>query len=153
MTTLLTIDPVSFWSRVDQSDATGCWPWLGAVNDSGYGIVRVGGATRRAHRVAHTLAIGPIPDGFQVDHVSARGCRRRDCCNPAHLEAVTPKVNSERSTAGAVNRARMLARTSCVRGHEFTPQNTHVGPQGVRVCRACKRETARRLYVPRGAVA
>ena len=143
---ILAIDPEAFWSRVDQSDTEGCWPWTGAINDSGYGVVRVGTKTPKAHRVAFLLAGGTIPKGYQVDHVRTRGCVRTDCANPSHLEAVTPKVNSERSTAGAVNRARMLARTHCKYGHQFTPENTHVGPQGVRICRACKRATAKRIY-------
>ena len=42
--------------------------------------------------------VGPIPAGFQLDHVKARGCAWTDCCNPAHLEAVPPIVNWERGT-------------------------------------------------------
>jgi hypothetical protein len=29
--------------------------------------------------------------------------------------------------------------THCLRGHEFTPENTYTSPGGVRFCRACKR--------------
>lgn len=49
-----------------------------------------------AHRVAYELAIGPIPEGLTIDHVKARGCTRVDCCNPAHLEAVTYAENQHR---------------------------------------------------------
>lgn len=146
----LAINPSRFWARVDQSDPNGCWPWKGKINDSGYGVT-----TRRAlrvHRVAFILAGGVIPNGYQIDHVKDRGCTRRDCCNPAHLEAVTPKVNSERSTCGEVNRARMLARTHCKRGHEFNQENTHISPIGVRICRACKRDWAKRLYWEKKAI-
>lgn len=145
MKTILAIDPHRFWDRVDQT-IDPCWPWTGAINESGYGIVRVRSKTMRAHRVAFILAGGTIPKGHQIDHVRAAGCTRRDCCNPAHLEAVEPVINSRRSSAGEVNRARMLARTHCKRGHAFDNENTHLSPIGVRICRACKRATAKRIY-------
>lgn len=152
MTHLLAIDPARFWARVDQSDPDGCWPWLGAVSENGYGTVRVGGRTAKAHRVAFVLANNrQIADGMQIDHVRANGCTRRDCCKPAHLEEVTPAENSRRSRAGEVNRAHMLSRTHCVRRHEFTPENTHIAPNGVRICRACKRLMANSLYAARKA--
>lgn len=144
---VLAIDPARFWARVDQTNPSGCWPWLGALNESGYGIVRVGGRTARAHRVAFELSTGRrIAHGMQIDHVRSRGCARRDCCNPGHLEEVTPAENSRRSKAGEVNRALMLSRTHCVRNHEFTPDNTHISPNGTRICRACKRLMAKSLY-------
>lgn len=36
------------------------------------------------------------------------------------------------------------ARTHCVHGHEFTPENTYVTKEGWRNCRACSREKMRR---------
>jgi len=33
--------------------------------------------------------------------------------------------------------------THCLRGHEFTAENTYVSPAGSRRCRTCKREQAR----------
>ena len=34
-------------------------------------------------------------------------------------------------------------KTHCIRGHEFTPENTYTDVRGARICRACKREWAR----------
>lgn len=117
---------------------TGCWLWTGGKSDVGYGQLsdRSTGKKRmaKAHRVSYELTNGPIPDGLVIDHL----CRVRHCINPAHMEPVTIRENTIRGTAGAVNRARMLARTHCAQGHPWTPENTKVTPRQ-RVCRTCKK--------------
>lgn len=81
-----------FWERVERAEE--CWPWTMARQDSGYGRARLPGyPTMPAHRVAYMLANGPIPDGYHIDHL----CRNPPCCNPAHLEAVTPAENHRRT--------------------------------------------------------
>lgn len=122
-----------FWEKVDRSGGPlACWPWLGVVSDNGYGKLN----NRYAHRVAYQLAVGPIPDGLTIDHVKARGCTRRDCCNPAHLEPVTRGENALR---GDSRNARNARKTHCRRGHEFTPENTRISKRGHRECRTCSR--------------
>jgi hypothetical protein len=81
--------------RVDPE--TGCWIWLRAVNNSGYGLTWRGGRPQPAHVWAWEQVNGPVPDGLEIDHVRARGCRYRTCINPDHLEAVTHAVNVQRS--------------------------------------------------------
>jgi len=107
-----------FWSHVDRSAGRSkCWPWLAAVEKkTGYGRVRIGGRLEMAHRAAYTFARGPIPTGLTIDHVKARGCTRRDCVNPAHLEAVTLPENIRRSDAPNIVACR---RGTCCRGHQF----------------------------------
>lgn len=102
-----------------------------------------------AHRAAHELFIGPIPEGFTIDHVRARGCQHRHCVNPAHLEAVTHRENTMRGdTLAAAN----AAKTRCIHDHPFNEKNTYVAPDGKRACRACRRAVDRR-YRERRAVA
>lgn len=76
---------------------SGCLEWTGASNSKGYGCLVLRGVPWLAHRLAHVLFVGPIPEGYEVDHVRDRGCTSITCVLPAHLEAVTPEVNAERA--------------------------------------------------------
>jgi hypothetical protein len=69
-----------------------CLIWPGGCTSDGYGETFVNGRVVYVHRIAYEGAFGPIPDGFEIDHL----CRNRACCNPAHLEAVTRAVNTRR---------------------------------------------------------
>ena len=86
-----------------------------------------------AHRFAYELAYGPIPEGLELDHL----CRNASCVRPTHLEAVTHQVNMVRGKSGPGSK------THCPHDHEYTPENTHVSPDGRRYCRTCQRAHAR----------
>lgn len=62
-----------------------CWLWRGPLDRSGYGKLRVCEAgvarTVSAHRLAWTLAHGPIPEGLLVCH----HCDTPACVRPDHL--------------------------------------------------------------------
>lgn len=129
-----------FRAKVEIRAADECWPWRGWIDDKGYGLISVGGrgAQKRlkAHRVAYELLVAPIPAGLTLDHL----CRNRACANPAHLEPVTSRENTLRGESVS---ARYARRDRCVRGHEFTSENTRITPAGARDCRTCGRERAR----------
>jgi hypothetical protein len=120
-------------------DASGdCWMWLGPTERGGYGMVTFKGRGAIAHRVTYELLVGPIPEGLYLDHL----CRVRACVNPAHLEPVTQAENNRR--AG-------LAKTHCINGHEYTPENTYRRPRGVRECRTCRALASQDAYRRRSA--
>lgn len=87
-----------FMRKVRVDNVTGCWHWLGYVTRlrgrPKYG--QFGDENRkvvRAHRWSFEYHVGPIPSGYEVDHL----CRVPYCVNPEHLEAVTPHENTRRS--------------------------------------------------------
>ena len=69
---------------------TGCWLWSGYLRD-GYGVISIHCVNHSLHRLIFQALKGEIPNGLEVDHI----CRRRACCNPDHLRAVTRKQNAE----------------------------------------------------------
>lgn len=87
--------------RVDEH---GCWLWQRAIDKQGYGRAHdASGKTCFAHNLYWTRAHGAIPEGKVLDHVRARGCQSRACCNPAHLEPVTHAENVRRGRATRLN--------------------------------------------------
>lgn len=125
-----------FLAKVDKSGD--CWLWTAKCNNRGYGMFGLNGRMVTAHRVAHELWVGPIPEGLEIDHL----CAVRSCVNPAHLEAVTHRENLLRGSGFAGVNA---AKTHCPHGHEYSPENTYhnPNPNGGRICRTCKRKRDR----------
>lgn len=116
-----------------------CWIWLGLLDEKGYGRIKIKGLTRRTHIVTYEHVHGARPTGSVIDHL----CRVRHCCNPQHLQAVSPAENNRRGLSPSAQRRRQ---TRCVHGHELTPDNIYSRPDrpGMRECRTCKRLNRKR---------
>lgn len=140
-----------FWSKVNKNgpipahrpDLGPCWPWTAGCFDAGYGAFYVPDLQRNvgAHVWAYIHEVGPIPPGFELDHL----CRNPPCVNPHHLEAVTGRINTLRSENPAAKNA---TKTHCKRGHPLDEANTFVRKNGHRQCRICKNEWKRRARRP-----
>lgn len=120
-----------------------CWLYRGTLRD-GYGRITRDGVAHQAHRLIYEFLVGPIPDGLQLDHL----CRRRACCNPDHVEPVTQQENIAR---GARRPGCELHITTCVRGHELTPDNVAYWDKSrptKRWCKACSRLRGHRAVRP-----
>lgn len=120
---------------------SGCWEWTGYRSDCHYGIYTGGQKTGwpvNAHRLMYMVKVGPIPDGFHIDHL----CRNRGCINPQHLQAVTPRVNTLRGMGPSGMNAR---KTHCPAGHSYA-NAARVDSNGRRVCRVCQNARSRDYF-------
>lgn len=85
------------WSRVDKTGGPdACWPWMGKLNEDGYGKIRGNDSAKSAmpvHRFAYEITCGPIQDGLLACHT----CNNPPCCNPKHIYAGTHKDNAQDS--------------------------------------------------------
>lgn len=107
-----------------------CWLWTGALV-RGYGVYR----NKYVHRLSYERFIGHIPLSMEADHL----CRNKACCNPNHLEIVTPTENKRRAAPYSKNLIWLNKfKTHCKYGHPFNAQNTEILPSGSRKCLMCK---------------
>jgi hypothetical protein len=141
-----------FWDKVNKHgpvperrpDLGRCWIWNGTKGRAGHGQFNVDGRHVSAYRFAWELLVGPIPEGYEPDHL----CRVPPCVKPiadefgpAHLEPVTRQENQLRGEGVGGRNAR---KTHCIHGHPFDEVNTIWRPSGGRDCHQCKREGALR---------
>lgn len=117
---------------------SGCWIWLGSCTPGGYGKSRWMLRDQYIHRITFQFFIGPIQEGLQIDHL----CRVRPCCNPYHLEQMTPFENIMSGIGfGALNKQK----AHCVNGHPYSGINLRTHPNGYRRCKACHVETFKKF--------
>lgn len=70
-----------------------CWFFAGKWEDGkGYKKVKFKGQPYYVHRAMYHLAVEPVSPEHFIDHL----CKNPGCCQPRHLEAVPPIVNTLR---------------------------------------------------------
>lgn len=94
-----------------------CWHWLGRLSEGGYG----------PHRQVYEAEVGEIPQGMMLDH----WCRRRDCCNPMHLEPVKQSTNERRKSWAWRTKLKQ-----CQHGHDLYLHGRRT-PEGGKICLVC----------------
>jgi len=136
-----------FIAKIKLNPENGCWEWQ-STKKVGYGqfYLNKENPRIRAHRFSYEYFTGKkIPYRLVIDHL----CRNRGCVNPEHLEVVSTYENIMRGNSYTAQHA---AKTHCIKGHEFSMQNTYYlkrksrkGKNGrlERICRACKKEKQR----------
>jgi hypothetical protein len=112
----------------------GCLEWTGATTTHGYGHFYIDGTHFYAHRLAWTLAHGPIPAGLLVRHLV---CDNPPCCDPAHLMPGTHADNTADMISKGRGKNQNSAKTHCPAGHEYAGANLYLKKNGHRVCRIC----------------
>lgn len=127
-----------FMSYVMPVPESGCWLWIGAINNKGYGrfsAVTHGKSTRYAHRISFELFNGSIPHGMCALHKCDVAC----CVNPKHLFIGTVTDNNQDMMKkgrykGYYGAARN--RTHCKNGHELVYRTDKT--RGLRrFCKTC----------------
>jgi len=117
--------------------------FLGKRDRKGYGKIGEGGT--RVHRLMWSWWNGrEIPVGMWVLH----HCDNPPCWRPDHLFLGDNQANQQDSSAKGRTRNGNYYKTHCPAGHAY--EETDYGYANGRVCRICKRETARRWYHEHG---
>jgi hypothetical protein len=117
-----------------------CWVWQDNLSNKGYGRY----AGKYVHRLMYGHLIGPLDPAKELHHT----CKNPPCCNPDHLVELT------RAEHQAVTPTNHMNRTSCPKGHPYSPENTRIELRAdggeARRCLACERArgTSRRKLPP-----
>lgn len=125
----------SITSRIANSikvQDNGCWVWTRRRDRQGYGVMWIYQEGKKYQRFAHRMSYeahkGLIPANKQIDHL----CMNKSCVNPAHLEVVTSKENTQRYFQSIdIDRY-------CRNGHRRTSSNTYISGK-TKYCKICHR--------------
>lgn len=136
-----------FMSHVEKSES-GCWLWTANKIHSGYGMFKVGGKSRLAHKWIYEQLHGPVKAPLQLDHT----CAVKHCVNPKHLEKVTAKENIRRFCERTGKKRKtyiphpLPLKTHCPKGHPYSGDNLRMLSPTHKQCVTCHREATRKYY-------
>lgn len=139
---------------VEIDKVSGCWRWIGRLDEKGYARITIRNGTscrpKLAHRLSYEAFVGPIPETLDLDHQchtsacpGGRACIHRRCVNPNHLKPADRSENLGRgSGVGKVGRAaatkKQRAKKRCKHGHVYTADSLGLYESGTRKFRYCK---------------
>jgi hypothetical protein len=98
-----------------------CWEWLGTIGKDGYGKLVLNGKNCRAHRVAYHNFVNQL---LSSEELVCHTCDNPKCVNPFHLWKGSHKDNL--NDMAKKGRASNTKKTHCLRGHEYTEENTRL---------------------------
>jgi len=128
-----------FWEYVDKKGEDECWEWTGCTK-KGYGTFWIrdveyknGGKMVPAHRYSYEIVNGSLSKGIPLHHT----CENKKCVNPKHVIPTGSygqhTIEHHPNSPTSINKAK----THCINGHEYTPENTSYDKQGRRRCNIC----------------
>ncbi len=113
----------------------GCWLWALCKDKDGYGTIRYEDTTWRVHRLSMKVF---KPEEFSKAPMTLHQCNTKACFNPDHLY----QGNTSDNTLDTVKAGNHInaSKTICIRGHEYTEENTYRNPKtGQRSCKICRK--------------
>lgn len=128
-----------FWIKVNKTNT--CWLWTSNIAKNGYGTFSFQYRTKPAHRISFWLHKGDN-NNLLVLHK----CDVRNCVNPEHLFLGTQQDNvNDCVLKGRRNQVR--TKMHCLRGHEYTIENTYRTKKGSPVCKICHSNSTRLFQI------
>lgn len=89
-----------FWSKVEESDVTDCWPWRSSADTYPRFRILPGFRAIGGHVFSWILANKrDVPEGLVVMH----SCDNKRCVNPTHLSVGTLSDNTKDATRKGLN--------------------------------------------------
>lgn len=111
--------------RTSINSVTGCWEYQN-TDGYGYGRVQIDNENYGTHILSAMLFLMYIPtNGSMVCHRD-EVCKSKACWNPDHLYVGDAFDNNWDKHLVGNARSRYSDVTHCVKGHEFTPENTYL---------------------------
>lgn len=128
-------------AKVEVDYSTGCWNWRGTMQRNGYGAFYMYGLRKLSHRAMYELLFWPLDPAIHLHH----DCKNKKCCNPSHLEPLSPSEHhiadgqAEKIRAYHANKA---PKTHCPRNHAYEPDNYYDNGHGSKMCKICTNSKA-----------
>ena len=82
-----------FHLKFEQKEPGECWPWIGELNNMGYGVFYLYEGNRRVKKYAHRMVFVLQGRDLTRSDVVMHACDNPRCVNPQHLSVGTQTDN------------------------------------------------------------